>query len=243
MNFAALQCPQAVGNPMNDHAAFATFRGLAASLLWTACAGSVVAQEIPVSLDDSHTRGAAVRVITPVFDQIVSFVHPVEFGLAFEDSDDRHYVQEHVPAGESTVAWSQMISLSGQKGLAAQSQLTPATYAQQLAEEIQRSCPDTFAARPLGSVKFGIHDGFVALAGCGRVNSGMPRSEVVLLVTVKGSADYYSIQWAERDAAMVQPPLLDEQKWKARFRRLGPIRVCDKVPGEGPPYPSCIQPL
>jgi hypothetical protein len=63
---------------------------------------------------------------------------------------------------------------------------------------------------------------------------------VALLIAVEGAADMYSIQWAERTAATDAAPVFDEKVWKARYQQISPIRLCDKVPGEKMPYPSCI---
>lgn len=231
-----------LGTLMKRAEAITTYRCFAATVALLCCAnGGNSAQTVPVSVEETP-RGTGIRTVTPVFDQIVSFVHPVGFRLVFENVAGSNYIQEHAPQGETTKDWSQLITMTGHKGLAAQSQLTPGAFAQQMAAGIQRSCPDTFAARPLGNLKISGHDGFVALVGCGTVTSGAPRSEVVLLVTAKGTADFFSIQWAERGAPIAQPPLLDEEQWKARFRRLGPIRICGKVPGEGPPFASCMDP-
>jgi hypothetical protein len=63
---------------------------------------------------------------------------------------------------------------------------------------------------------------------------------VALLIAVKGFSDYYTIQWAERAAPSNEAPILDDTKWSARFRRLNPIKLCDRVPNEPAPYPSCV---
>jgi hypothetical protein len=102
------------------------------------------------------------------------------------------------------------------------------------------ACPDSFAAQGFGPTKFGDHDAYVAVASCGRVESSADKhSEVALILTVKGSADYYTLQWAERTPASSKP-VIDEAKWKERLRHLQPIRLCPIVPGEAAPYPSCV---
>src|SRR5690606_25863734 len=227
---------------MNRPDAF-TRSGAAAFLALLLCVGGASnAQTLAVSVEEEPARGEGIRTFTPVFEQIVSFVHPVEFRLVFEDVAGSDYTQQHAPQGETAHDWSQLITLSGHKGIATRQPLTPGAFAQQIATGIQRSCPQTFAARPLGNLKISGHDAFIALVGCGTVASGVPRSETLLLVTIKGAADFFSIQWAERAAAVTQPPVLDEEKWRARFRRLGPIWICNKVPGESPPFVSCVDP-
>jgi len=61
-----------------------------------------------------------------------------------------------------------------------------------------------------------------------------------LMVVVKGSADVYTIQWAERAPSPAEKPAIDDAKWQDRLSKLKPIRFCPIVPGEAMPYPSCV---
>jgi hypothetical protein len=135
-----------------------------------------------------------------------------------------------------------MITVTGGKGLAAVPNLTPQAFAERMASGFkQLACPDSFFVKELGATKITGQDAFVALAGCGSVQSGADRhSETVLLISIKGSADYYTIQWAERGAEMNPPVVLDEPKWTDRLRKLNPIRICARIPGEAMPYSSCV---
>jgi len=133
-----------------------------------------------------------------------------------------------------------MVTLTGAKGLAANQDFTPQRVVQFIASGFQRACPSTFAAQEFGKLKISGHDAFAALVGCGTVSSGVPRSEVALLLAVKGSADYYTIQWAERTQQSSKPPVLDRAKWLARVRQLNPIKLCSRIPNEPAPYASCI---
>ena len=104
------------------------------------------------------------------------------------------------------------------------------------------ACPDSFTAQGFGPAKFGDHDAYVAVASCGRVESSADKhSETALIVAVKGSADYYTLQWAERAPTSAKAPI-GEARWLARLRLLQPIRVCPIVAGERLPYPSCASP-
>ena len=62
------------------------------------------------------------------------------------------------------------------------------------------------------------------------------------MLAFKGSADYYTIQWAERGVGSAQPLTLDSAYWAKRLTQLAPIRLCPIVPGEPAPYVSCIGP-
>jgi hypothetical protein len=197
--------------------------------------------EMKISRTPASVALAPVAV-TPVFSQLVAFSHPAGFVPALENSNDKNYVQESVPKGQSAEQWSQMVTLTGARGAASNAELTPTSFLGRMAAGLRNNCPNTFSSKPLGTLKISGYDAFIALVGCGTVQTGTPRSEVVLLVAIKGKADMYTIQWAEQAAPVAQAPVLDDTKWAPRFQLLGPIRVCDRVPGEAAPYPSCISP-
>ena len=62
----------------------------------------------------------------------------------------------------------------------------------------------------------------------------------MLLFTIKGKNDYYTIQWAERGKPLKSTPNLTDEKWTERLKKLLPLKVCDVIPNEPPPYQSCI---
>jgi hypothetical protein len=47
------------------------------------------------------------------------------------------------------------------------------------------------------------------------------------------------VQWSERGAAAEKADVANA-KWMDRLQKLAPLRVCAIVPGEAPPYPSCV---
>ena len=108
-----------------------------------------------------------------------------------------------------------------------------------VASGFKSSCPSSFAARTFGTLKISGHDAFVALIGCGTVSTEPARSEIAMVLAVKGANDYYTLQWAER-AAPSSSPILDGENWIERLKVLHPIKVCNRVPHEPAPYPSCI---
>ncbi len=177
-------------------------------------------------------------VISPIYDQLVRFSMPSNFVTAYENTNGPSYIREAVLRGETVQQWTQMITVTGAKGLAAK--VTPQQFAGALAGGFQKACPDTFDAKGLGATKFGDQEAFVAVVGCGRDNSSADKhGETALLIAVKGSADIYSLQWAERSAGADKPALADP-KWQERLSKLNPIRFCPIVPGEKAPYPSCV---
>ena len=181
-------------------------------------------------------------VISPIFGQLVRFSMPSTFAPpSFEKTNGPSYIREAVLKGETTEAWTQMITVTGAKDVAGNPQVTPEKFAVSMAAGFKRACPDTFAVKPFGAVKFGDQDGFVAVVGCGRIETSADKhGETALIIAVKGSADYYTIQWAQRAPSSADKPAIDEAKWKERLDKLKPIRFCPIVPGEAMPYPSCV---
>jgi hypothetical protein len=182
----------------------------------------------------------SLRVISPIFGQLVSFAMPPNFVAVFENTKGGHYIREAVLKGETPERWTQMITVTGEKGMTLTPGASPEKFAGSIAGGFKSACPDSFAARPFGALKFGRFEGFGAVIGCGRIDSGPTRhSETALLITLKGATDYYTIQWAERGPESDEPPVNDE-RWQARLQELSPIELCPIVAGEAAPYPSCV---
>jgi hypothetical protein len=191
-------------------------------------------------INELRGQGYSVGAVTPIYSQLVMFSYPAGFKHSYQNDTGAQYIQESVLDGETVEKWSQMLTVTGAKGLATNANITPERLLQQVAAGFQRACPSSFAAKGLGALKISGYDAFAALVGCGAVQSGVPRSEIAILLAVKGSSDYYTIQWAERSQQSSQPPALDDTKWLAKLKQLNPIKVCARVPNEPAPYPSCI---
>jgi len=183
---------------------------------------------------------SAFTVVSPIFGQLVTFSMPTSFITVFENTNGPNYIREAVLKGETATSWTQMITVTGVKGAAGNAKVSPESFAGSMVGGFKSACPDTFAAQGFGPTKFGDQDAYVAVASCGRVETSADKhSEIALIVTVKGSADYYTLQWAERGPSAGRSAI-DETKWLARLRQLQPIRLCPIVPGEPAPYPSCV---
>lgn len=182
----------------------------------------------------------AFTVISPVFAQLVAFSMPSSFVVIGENTNGPSYIREAVLKGETASRWTQMITVTGAKGLVGNPKVSPETFAASIAGGFRSACPETFAVKAIGPTRFGDQEAFVAVASCGSVASSADKhSETALVVALKGSADYYTLQWAER-APGSGKPAIDEAKWLERLRQLQPIRLCPIVPGERAPYPSCV---
>jgi hypothetical protein len=185
---------------------------------------------------------AAFTVISPIFGQLVAFSQPASFVPAHENATATSYIREAVLKGETVHQWTQMITVTGAKGLSARAEITPTLFAGTIAGGFRNACPQTFAALGLGEIDVAGYKGFAAVASCGLVSQGGgTRSETALILVIKGASDYYTIQWAERGAATQQALAIDKAVWAKRLGQLGPIRLCPIVPGEKAPYPSCLR--
>jgi len=72
--------------------------------------------------------------------------------------------------GETARAWTQMITVTGAKGLASAPNYSPQGHAGRIADGFKKACPESFAARGIGAMTFGDQEAFVTVAGCGKVD-------------------------------------------------------------------------
>lgn len=192
-------------------------------------------------IEDLREQGYIVKNISPIFGQLVLFNFPKNFKVAYENTQGTKYTRESVLEGETVNHWSEMLTITGRKGLAENANLNPQKIIESIASGFKNACPDSFSAKGLSSVTINGNDAFIALLGCGTVSSeGDAHSEAAMIVAIKGASDYYTIQWAERKAPSNQPLIYNEAAWIDRFKKINPIKLCAIVPGEVAPYPSCI---
>jgi hypothetical protein len=184
-------------------------------------------------------------VVTPVFSQLVMFSLPPEFRSqkpTYEKNSGSFYIRQQLPEGETLGKWSRMITLTGTRGLAANPSATPQAMLARMSADVQRNCPDSFSTAAPGPQKVDGYDAYEVIVSCARMQSGKESySESAIMLTVKGSNDYYTLQWTERgrDSAETRP--IDVAYLTKQLARLNPIRLCPIVPGEAAPYSSCAR--
>ena len=219
------------------------YRFLSLVTLLAICTFATADDSTPKENDVEALRdqGFSVRTIAPIYGQLVALSFPKGFTTVFEDAKATQYIREAVLTGESVQKWSQMITVTGAKGLASNPNVTPQLFASGMAGGFKKTCPTSFSGTGLGAFKLGNHDAFAAVVSCGTAKPvGDAYSESALLIIIKGESDYYTVQWAERSSASADPIKFDETKWIERLKRLMPIKLCPIVPGEPAPYPSCV---
>jgi hypothetical protein len=176
--------------------------------------------------------------VTPIFGQVIALRYPSQFRMVNEETKGANYLQESVKAGETVDQWSEMITLTGRQGAATLPQASPKAYVLNMFKGFQSACPATFSILELGTQTIDGRESFAAIGSCGAVSTSAEaakhtaHSETALIVGIKGSADIYSIQWAERGQPSSRPLTLDAAGWKDRFKQWEPISVCEHGPNE-----------
>jgi hypothetical protein len=179
-----------------------------------------------------------ITAVTPIFGQVMAVSYPSQFRMVNEETKGNYYLQESVKSGESMNQWSEMITLTGRKGAAALPQASAKGFVLNIFKDFQTACPTTFSILELGPRSLDGRESFAAIGSCGAVSTAeeaskhAAHSETALIVGIKGSADIYTIQWAERGQASNRPLTLDPVVWADRFKQLEPIRVCEHGPNE-----------
>ena len=174
-------------------------------------------------------------IVAPIYSQLVAVAVPAGFQAGFENERQGSYILELTPAGETVDQWTQLITVTGEKGGAAQ--MTATDMAASIGRGYQDACPTSFAARslPVPNVR-GAAEVFAGYLGCGSVKGV---SEAMVFLVIKGTSEVYSVQWAERGTAQDKPLDVDPAVWRPRADALALTRICDKVSGELALYPSC----
>ena len=136
---------------------------------------TVLAASLLIAATANAQAPQSFRVISPVFGQLVSFAMPSNFSAVFENTKGGHYIREAVLKGETPERWTEMITVTGEKGMSLTPGSSPEKFAGSITGGFKSACPDSFAARSLGASTFGRFEGFVAVIGCGRVDRGPGR--------------------------------------------------------------------
>ena len=202
---------------------------------------------VPVALAGGSLAMAEPQLtaVMPVFTQLVMFSLPPEFKSSkptYEKNSGSFYVREQVPEGETLGKWSRMITLTATKGLASNPNATPQAMLARMTAGFQRNCPETFTSAAPGAQRVDGYDAYEVIVSCGRLQADKQTySESAVMLTLKGSNDYYTLQWTERGRDSAQAAAIDVGYWTKQLARLNPIKLCPIVPGEAAPYQSCVR--
>src|SRR5258708_11814259 len=129
--------------------------------------GLFAASAVPSQAESPAAAPASFTVISPVFGQLVRFSMPTKFIAVAEDTKDEFfYIREAVLKGETVNQWSQMITITGAKGLASAPNFSPQGLAGSIAGGFKKFCPENFAAKSFGETKSRDRNAFVSIAAC-----------------------------------------------------------------------------
>jgi Rap1a immunity proteins len=197
------------------------------------------------AMQSYRENGYSLTSFSPIFSQLVSTAIPKGFQAhaAYEATlPGPRYMRESVLEGETENQWTQMITITGAKDLATSPQLTPQKFVESMANGYEKRCPTSFSIVGVPTGQISGFEAFSAIVSCGTSPlTGGRTSEAAMILAIKGQQDYYTVQWAERSAPSAAPLAVDTAKWIQRFHALAPIKICPIVPGESPPYPSCVK--
>lgn len=186
---------------------------------------------------------ASVTAVSPVYSELVAFSLPSAFETVHQNAGAKSYIREAVLKGETVDKWSQMVTVTGVAGMAHLPNVTPESAAGGIAVGYQAACPASYTGGNIKHITISGHEALLTYVSCGNTTAitGTSHSESLLLITVIGKEDLYTLQWAERGPASSTPVVFDTDKWVGRFKTLLPIKFCPVIKGEKPPYPSCLK--
>lgn len=197
---------------------------------------SAAAAVLALSHGAALAQSDAVTATIPVYSRVLVVPVPAPFAAAFENEASGSYILEFVPDGETVENWTQMITVTGAQGAAANG-ASPMDIGNSIGSGFQSACPDSFRAWNQGEVTVeGATAAQVFLLACGDLNG---QSERALILVAVDEANIYTLQWAERGAA-VDRPEEDLPIWEPRGQMLTQLRLCTPAEGEAAPYPSCL---
>lgn len=136
---------------------------------------------MPTQAKATSTTLTPAKSLLQIFSEILVIPFPQGFVGASARTHNDFYINEMVLKGETIDHWSQMITQTGREGLSSNPNVSPEGYLNAMAGGFKRHCPDTFSARGMGATTVSGHNGFVAWASCGTLNSdGYAHSESTL---------------------------------------------------------------
>lgn len=119
------------------------------------------------------------------------------FAVAYAAANDTQSIREEIPAGETTQAWTRLVTTQRFTGLA--QRVTPKDYARRIISSMRRRCPKSQAS-DTRSLKVGGREAFMFQVDCPRGATG--RKEAFVLLAVAGTSDMHVKQAAFRGQAI-----------------------------------------
>ncbi|MBT9610553.1 MAG: hypothetical protein IV110_10970 [Aquabacterium sp.] len=213
---------------------------LSAVTLTLFAATAIAADEMSSMIERARSSGAIITSITPIFNQLLSYRIPAGFKAASEKVDGDQYQKMLTISSEIEPFQppSQLISISGSRGLTAIPGLNSDKYVNVLAGVSKGICLGLFNVYPLHKMMISYrYEASASVIACSRGKDG--RYSESLVIAIRGERDYYTIIWEEKSTPSNTLTTFDKEKWLEKFLTLSPIKLCAIVPGERSPYASC----
>lgn len=163
--------------------------------------------------------------VVNVFSQVVSYNIPRNFfgqNMSLPNSSKQanqdNFLLEIVPHDQTVDSWKEMITVTGARDIAINTNITPVGMKNFFKSRFEQGCRDSFSYLLLKENTN--NTSFVVSCG----NAGK-QSESTLMKVIKGSRDFYTIQWAFHDKVSKNPIKLNESEWTKRLERLNPTTI------------------
>lgn len=202
----------------------------------TASAPSAAVAAIPAAAPVTTVPRVSV---TPIYEQLLRMSYPEGFDIVSEQNTAERYIRTAVPRGERADQWTQQLTVNGTQGAADNPAMTPEDFADRLSREFEKSCPASFSGKRLSNGNVNGYEQFVSISNCGTSSASGGNSETRLLIVLKGTHDYYTIQWAERSVPSSTPTAIDIRKWLGRRQQISPIYLCDRNADQDAAHIDC----
>lgn len=193
------------------------------------------------TIDDLVKDGYSINYVVPIYSQLLAVKVPKKFHIGHENVTEKSYILEAIPNNETVQSWTQMLTISGYKGLAKNPNFKPINMVQGVANGFQKACAPSFSAKSIWQGDISGFEAFAAVITCG--SSPMTKgktSEEALVISIKGGQDFYGVQFAKRNKPSTSPIEINVAEWMLVLKSLHPIKLCERIKDEKPPYPSCI---
>jgi hypothetical protein len=167
-------------------------------------------------------------IVQPIYNRVLSFKLPRPFVTAYRQQATGGYIVEYLPDGQTLANWTQMITVTSQRGVGA-AQVEDEALADYIFNK--RSCPG-WVYRDLGAVASSTSARQrMIMLGCDVVqgsdySKAVPgASERAAIMFLRDGENIWSVQFAERNLPGQSKPLFDPATAPALIARLA-VQAC-----------------
>lgn len=178
----------------------------------------------------SSASAADVKMTIPVFSQKLEVAYPNSYKVGPQDSHGNVFIMEMVPKTESPDSWSEMLTVSGYKGLAATQTAQSAMELE--TNSIKSACPKTFVFEKIDYKQSQNYPAALAIVGCSKHPTMAGKSELALQLVIQGKKDIYMIKKSFHRAVEAKEAL-SKLNYKKIASEVLSVQIC-KSDGQSP---------